>query len=52
MVFEYMVYGVYNETEPTSFEDAISGPQPKEWIEGIQSQVCSLDGNKTREPYC
>jgi len=35
MVLEEMVYGVSHETEPTSFQDAISGPEPKKWIEAI-----------------
>ena len=30
MVLEEMVYGVSHETEPTSFQDAISGLQSKE----------------------
>jgi hypothetical protein len=47
-----MVYGVSHETEPTSFQDAISGPKSKEWIEAIQSEVSSLEENLTWEPSC
>jgi hypothetical protein len=37
MVLEEIVYGVSHETEtePISFQDAISGPGSKEWIEAI-----------------
>jgi hypothetical protein len=51
MVLE-MVYGVSYETEPTSFQDAISGPESKEWIEAIQSEVFSVEENQTWEPRC
>ena len=47
-----MVYGVSHETEPTSFQDAISGPESKEWIEAIQSEVSSLEENQTWRPCC
>jgi len=52
MVLEEMAYGVSHETEPTSFQDAISGPESKEWIEAIQSEVSSLEENQTWEPCC
>jgi hypothetical protein len=52
MVLEEMVYGVSHETEPTSFHDAISGPEPKEWIEAIQCEVSSVDENQSWEPCC
>jgi len=45
MVLEEMVYGVSHETELTSLQDAISGPESKEWIEAIQSEVSSLEEN-------
>jgi hypothetical protein len=35
MVLEEMVYGVCHETELTSFQDAISGPESKEWNAAI-----------------
>jgi hypothetical protein len=47
-----MVYGVSHETKPTSFQDAISGPKSKEWIEAIESEVSSLEGNQTWGPCC
>ena len=43
MLLEEMVYGVSHETEPTTFQDAISGPESKEWIEAIQWDVLSLE---------
>ena len=46
MVLDEIVYGVSHETEPTSFQDAISGPESKEWIEAIQSEVCSQEEEK------
>jgi hypothetical protein len=52
MVLEEVVYGVSHETEPTSFQDAISGAESKEWIEAIQSQVSSLEENQTWGPCC
>jgi len=52
MVLEEMVYGVSHETEPTSFQDAISGPESKECIEAIQSEVSSLEENQTWRPCC
>jgi hypothetical protein len=52
MVLEHLVYVVSQETEPTSFQDAISGPESKEWIEAIQYEVCSIEENKTWEPCC
>jgi hypothetical protein len=42
-----MVHGVPDDTEPTSFEDAILGPESKEWIEAIQTEVRSLEEKKT-----
>ena len=47
MVLEEMVYGVCHETQTTSSQDAISGPESKEWIEAIQSKVSSLEENQT-----
>jgi len=52
MFLEEMVYGVFHEVELTSFQDAISGPESKEWIEAIQSEVSSLEENQTWEPCC
>jgi hypothetical protein len=52
MVLEVMVYGVSHETEPTSFQDAISGPESKEWIEASQFEVSFLQENHTWEPCC
>jgi hypothetical protein len=45
MVLEEMVYGVSHKTEPTSFQDAISGTESNEWIEGIHCEVSSLEEN-------
>ena len=36
-----------NETEPTSFQNGISGQGSKEWIEAIQSEVSFLEENLT-----
>ena len=52
MSLEETVYGLSQETEPTSVEDAISGPESKEWIESIQSEICCLEKNTTWEPCC
>jgi hypothetical protein len=52
MVLEEMVYGVSHETEPTSFQHAISRPESKKWIEAIQSEVSSLEENQTWEICC
>ena len=52
MVLEEMVYGFSHETEPTSSQDAISGPESKEWIEAIQSEVSSVEENQTWELCC
>jgi hypothetical protein len=49
MILEAILYLVCHETESTSFEDAISGPESKECIEVIQSEVCYLEQNKTWE---
>jgi len=46
MVLEEIVYGVSDETEPISFQGAISGPESKGWIEVIQSEVSSLEETK------
>jgi len=42
MVLEDMVYGA-SHVEPTSFQDAISGSESKEWIEAIQPEVSPLE---------
>jgi hypothetical protein len=52
MVLEEMVYGVSHETETTSFQDVISGPESKEWFEAIQCEVFSLEENQTWKPCC
>ena len=52
MVLKEMVYGVCHDTEPTSLQDAISGPESKKWIEAIQSELSSLEENQTLEPCC
>jgi len=52
MVVKEMVNGVSHETEPTPLQDVISGPESREWIEAIQSEVCSLEENQTYQPCC
>ena len=52
MILEELVYAVFHETEPTSFEDAVSRPVSKEWIKAIQSEVSSLKENKIWELCC
>jgi len=52
MVLEEMVYGVFHETEPTCFQDAILEPESKEWVEVIQFEGFSLEENQTWEPCC
>jgi len=47
MFLEEMVQGVSDETERTSFQDAISGPGSEEWIETIESERSSLEENQT-----
>jgi len=52
LILEELVYAVFHETEPTSFEDAVSRPVSKEWIKAIQSEVSSLKENKIWELCC
>jgi hypothetical protein len=52
MVLEEMIYRVSRDTEPASFQDAISEPELKEWIEAIQFEGSSLEENQTWEPSC
>jgi len=52
IVLDEMVHEISHETEHTSFQDAISGPESKEWIEAIQSELSSLKENQTWEPCC
>jgi hypothetical protein len=52
MVLEEMIYRVSSDTEPASFQDSISEPELKEWIEAIQFEVSSLEENQTWEPSC
>ena len=47
MFLEEMVQGVSDETERTSFQDAISGPGSEELIETIESERSSLEENQT-----
>ena len=42
MVLAEMVYGVCHQTEPTSFRDALSEPDSKEWMEAIPSEEFPL----------
>jgi hypothetical protein len=35
MALEEMVYELSHETESSSFQDATSGPESKEWIEAV-----------------
>jgi hypothetical protein len=46
VVLEEMVYGVSHENDPTSFHDAISVPESKDWI------VSSLKENQSWVPCC
>jgi hypothetical protein len=39
MVLAEMVYGVCHQTEPTSFRDALSEPDSKEWMEAIKQNL-------------
>jgi len=52
MAPEEMVYRGFLETDPTGFQGAISGPESKESIGAIQSEVSSLQENKTWEQFC
>ena len=52
MVVGEMVHVISHETEPTSVQDTISGPESNKWIDTIPSDISFGQGNRTWEPCC